>query len=55
MTQTGSRPSTQNLAETGGSSATPYLAGGAALLVAVGAGAVGFARRRRGAAQGGNS
>ncbi|MGW7641120.1 SCO1860 family LAETG-anchored protein [Streptomyces decoyicus] len=55
VAQTGSRPSTQNLAETGGSSATPYLAGGAALLVAVGAGAVGFARRRRGAAQGGNS
>ncbi|MFC9234305.1 SCO1860 family LAETG-anchored protein [Streptomyces decoyicus] len=55
VAQTGSRPSTQNLAETGGSSATPYLAGGAALLVAVGAGAVGYARRRRGAAQGGNS
>ncbi|MEV5128381.1 SCO1860 family LAETG-anchored protein [Streptomyces decoyicus] len=54
VTQTGSRPSTQNLAETGGSSATPYLAGGAALLVAVGAGAVGFARRRRGAAQSGS-
>lgn len=51
--QTGSRPGTQNLAETGGSSATPYLAGGAALLVAAGAGAVGYARRRRNAAQGG--
>ncbi|WP_088801963.1 MULTISPECIES: SCO1860 family LAETG-anchored protein [unclassified Streptomyces] len=51
--QAGSKPSTQNLAETGGSSATPYLAGGAALLVAAGAGAVGYARRRRNAAQGG--
>ncbi|MGX1761518.1 SCO1860 family LAETG-anchored protein [Streptomyces lydicus] len=51
--QTGSKPSTQNLAETGGSSATPYLAGGAALLVAAGAGSVGYARRRRNAAQGG--
>ncbi|MFG2529696.1 SCO1860 family LAETG-anchored protein [Streptomyces sp. NPDC048516] len=47
------RTGTQNLAETGGSSATPYLAGGAALLVAAGAGAVGFARRRRNAAPGG--
>ncbi|WP_436318512.1 SCO1860 family LAETG-anchored protein [Streptomyces caniferus] len=53
VTGAGSRPSTQNLAETGGSSATPYLAGGAALLVAVGAGAVGYARRRRNAAPGG--
>ncbi|MFJ9470901.1 SCO1860 family LAETG-anchored protein [Streptomyces caniferus] len=53
VTGTGSRPSTQNLAETGGSSATPYLAGGAALLVAVGAGSVGYARRRRNAAPGG--
>ncbi|MFG2893234.1 SCO1860 family LAETG-anchored protein [Streptomyces sp. NPDC048248] len=53
-TRTGSRPSTQNLAETGGSSATPYLVGGAALLVAAGAGSLGYARRRRGAAsQGG--
>ncbi|WP_129298855.1 SCO1860 family LAETG-anchored protein [Streptomyces lydicus] len=51
--QTGSKPSTQNLAETGSSSATPYLAGGAALLVAAGAGSVGYARRRRNAAQGG--
>nr|WSX25083.1 LPXTG cell wall anchor domain-containing protein [Streptomyces tubercidicus] len=49
-----SGPRTQNLAETGGSSATPYLAGGAGLLVAAGAGAVVFARRRRSAApQGG--
>ncbi|MER0479132.1 SCO1860 family LAETG-anchored protein [Streptomyces sp. Edi2] len=51
--QAGSRTGTENLAETGGSSATPYLAGGAALMVAAGAGAVGFARRRRNAAQGG--
>ncbi|MGW7577130.1 SCO1860 family LAETG-anchored protein [Streptomyces sp. NPDC054765] len=43
---------TRNLAETGGSSATPYLAGGAALLVAAGAGSIGYARRRRNAAQG---
>ncbi|GAA2601450.1 LPXTG cell wall anchor domain-containing protein [Streptomyces tubercidicus] len=49
-----SGPRTQNLAETGGSSATPYLAGGAGLLVAAGAGAMVFARRRRSAApQGG--
>ncbi|MFI9260819.1 SCO1860 family LAETG-anchored protein [Streptomyces sioyaensis] len=49
--QAGTRPgSSQNLAETGGSSATPYLAGGAALLVAAGAGSIGYARRRRGAA-----
>ncbi|MGW7490296.1 SCO1860 family LAETG-anchored protein [Streptomyces sp. NPDC054786] len=53
VTGTGSRPATQNLAETGGSSATPYLAGGAALLVAAGAGSIGYARRRRNAAQGG--
>ncbi|PJE98587.1 hypothetical protein CUT44_06645 [Streptomyces carminius] len=38
-----------NLAETGGSSATPYLAGGALLLVAAG-GALVLARRRRGGA-----
>lgn len=48
--RTGSGTSTQNLAETGGSSATPYLAGGAGLLLAAGAGAMVFARRRRGAA-----
>ncbi|MFJ9677623.1 SCO1860 family LAETG-anchored protein [Streptomyces sp. NPDC101194] len=35
-----------NLAETGGSSATPYIAGGAALLLAAGAGAMVVARRR---------
>lgn len=40
---TGSGPRTQNLAETGGSSATPYLAGGAALLLAAGAGSMVFA------------
>ncbi|MEI7030029.1 SCO1860 family LAETG-anchored protein [Streptomyces pratensis] len=49
-TQTGSdsgaEPTTANLAETGGSSTTPYLAGGAALLLAVGAGATMVARRR---------
>ncbi|MEE1737457.1 SCO1860 family LAETG-anchored protein [Streptomyces sp. BE147] len=47
-TQTGSgkAPATGNLAETGGSSATPYIAGGAALLLAVGAGATVMARRR---------
>ncbi|WP_307826524.1 SCO1860 family LAETG-anchored protein [Streptomyces pactum] len=42
---TGTRP--ENLAETGGSSSTPYVAGGAAALVAVGAGALVWARRRR--------
>ncbi|MGW9044272.1 SCO1860 family LAETG-anchored protein [Streptomyces lydicus] len=47
VNQPGSRPSTQNLAETGGSSATPYLAGGAALLVVAGAGSMVYARRRR--------
>ncbi|WP_420169198.1 SCO1860 family LAETG-anchored protein [Streptomyces violaceoruber] len=47
--QTGSDQGTgpgENLAETGGSSATPYIAGGAALLLAVGAGATVLARRR---------
>ncbi|MEW1659585.1 SCO1860 family LAETG-anchored protein [Streptomyces sp. NPDC093707] len=39
-----------DLAETGSSSATPYLAGGAAVLVAGGAGALVYARRRRNAA-----
>ncbi|MGX7761792.1 SCO1860 family LAETG-anchored protein [Streptomyces angustmyceticus] len=53
VTQAGSRTGTQNLAETGSSSATPYLAGGAALLVAAGAGSVAYARRRRNAAPGG--
>ncbi|MFI1187878.1 SCO1860 family LAETG-anchored protein [Streptomyces californicus] len=48
-TQTGSDKGTapgDNLAETGGSSATPYIAGGAALLLAAGAGATVLARRR---------
>lgn len=51
-TQTGSdagpAPTEANLAETGGSSTTPYMAGGAALLLAVGAGATVMARRRSG-------
>lgn len=45
-TQTGPAPTEANLAETGGSSTTPYIAGGAALLLAVGAGATVLARRR---------
>ncbi|WP_066932788.1 SCO1860 family LAETG-anchored protein [Streptomyces sp. NBRC 110611] len=53
VNQSGSRTDTENLAETGGSSATPYLAGGAAVLLAAGAGATVYARRRRGAQQGG--
>lgn len=47
----GKAPTTANLAETGGSSSTPYIAGGAALLLAVGAGATVVARRRSGSAQ----
>ncbi|MFE7342164.1 MULTISPECIES: SCO1860 family LAETG-anchored protein [Streptomyces] len=43
---TGPAPTEANLAETGGSSTTPYIAGGAALLLAVGAGATVLARRR---------
>ncbi|MER5492753.1 SCO1860 family LAETG-anchored protein [Streptomyces sp. NPDC002490] len=46
----GTKPQTgpgENLAETGGSSTTPYLAGGAALLVAGGAGALYLTRRAR--------
>ncbi|MER5358133.1 SCO1860 family LAETG-anchored protein [Streptomyces sp. NPDC002785] len=47
QTGTGHAPSVDsNLAETGGSSTTPYIAGGAALLLAVGAGAMVVARRR---------
>ncbi|MGW1808693.1 SCO1860 family LAETG-anchored protein [Streptomyces sp. NPDC002078] len=38
----------QDLAETGGSSATPYIAGGALALVLLGGGAVTLARRRKG-------
>lgn len=45
---TGTAPTGVNLAETGGSSTTPYIAGGAALLLAVGAGATVLARRRAG-------
>ncbi|MEU3713966.1 SCO1860 family LAETG-anchored protein [Streptomyces catenulae] len=41
-----------NLAETGSSSATPYLAGGAAVLVAAGAGSVLYSRRRKAAVSG---
>ncbi|MEV6837498.1 SCO1860 family LAETG-anchored protein [Streptomyces sp. NPDC051133] len=40
--------SKSDLAETGGSSATPYIAGGALALLLVGGGAVTVARRRRG-------
>lgn len=49
QTGTGDAPRTStdaDLAETGSSSATPYVAGGAALLLAVGAGAMVVARRR---------
>lgn len=45
-TQGAPAPKTANLAETGGSSATPYIAGGAVALLAAGAGAVFLARRR---------
>ncbi|MEU6671151.1 SCO1860 family LAETG-anchored protein [Streptomyces sp. NPDC046727] len=41
-------PAQADLAETGGSSATPYIAGGALALLLVGGGAVTVARRRRG-------
>lgn len=48
QTGTGDAPRTSDadLAETGSSSTTPYVAGGAALLLAVGAGAMVVARRR---------
>lgn len=47
QTGTGDAPAADsNLAETGGSSTTPYIAGGAAVLLAVGAGAMVVARRR---------
>ncbi|MFS0692008.1 SCO1860 family LAETG-anchored protein [Streptomyces nitrosporeus] len=39
-------PGTGDLAETGSSSSTPYIAGGAAVLLAAGAGATALARRR---------
>ncbi|MFF0436708.1 SCO1860 family LAETG-anchored protein [Streptomyces sp. NPDC004327] len=45
-TQNGGTTPTQNLAETGGSSMTPYLAGGAVLLLGVGGGALVLARGR---------
>lgn len=46
-TGTGNEPAVDsNLAETGSGSATPYIAGGAAVLLAAGAGAVVVARRR---------
>ncbi|MEV0265580.1 SCO1860 family LAETG-anchored protein [Streptomyces sp. NPDC050617] len=50
--QTGSGHAPADLAETGGNALTPYLAGGAALLVAAGAGTL-IALRRRSAATGG--
>ncbi|MDF3302175.1 SCO1860 family LAETG-anchored protein [Streptomyces tropicalis] len=40
-------PAESDLAETGGSALTPYLAGGSAALLAAGGGAVALARRRR--------
>ncbi|GAA3397029.1 SCO1860 family LAETG-anchored protein [Streptomyces roseoviridis] len=46
QTQNGGSTPTQNLAETGGSSLTPYLAGGAVLLLGVGGGALVLARGR---------
>lgn len=48
QTGTGHAPAAvdTSLAETGGSSTTPYIAGGAALLLALGAGAMVVARRR---------
>lgn len=45
-TQNGGSTPTQNLAETGGSSMTPYLAGGAVVLLGVGGGALVLARGR---------
>nr|WP_319680286.1 SCO1860 family LAETG-anchored protein [Streptomyces sp. AK02-01A] len=44
--QSAVEPAKENLAETGGSSATPYLAGGAAVLLAAGGGALAMARAR---------
>jgi LPXTG-motif cell wall-anchored protein len=41
-------PAEAGLAETGGSSMTPYIAGGAFVLLAVGGGGVLLARRGRG-------
>ncbi|MFF8807129.1 SCO1860 family LAETG-anchored protein [Streptomyces omiyaensis] len=45
-TDNGGSTPTQNLAETGGSSATPYLAGGALVLLLAGGGAVALTRSR---------
>lgn len=44
--QSAAEPAKPNLAETGGSSTTPYLAGGAAALLAAGGGAYALARAR---------
>ncbi|MFD5893382.1 MULTISPECIES: SCO1860 family LAETG-anchored protein [unclassified Streptomyces] len=44
--QTAGEPVPENLAETGGSSTTPYLAGGAVLLLAVGGGSLVLVRAR---------
>ncbi|WP_107422046.1 SCO1860 family LAETG-anchored protein [Streptomyces lushanensis] len=44
--QTVAEPAEENLAETGGSSATPYMAGGAALLLAAGAATLAVTRTR---------
>ncbi|MFE3116936.1 SCO1860 family LAETG-anchored protein [Streptomyces niveus] len=44
--QTATEPTTENLAETGGSSMTPYLAAGAVLLLAIGGGALVLVRAR---------
>ncbi|MET7621612.1 SCO1860 family LAETG-anchored protein [Streptomyces sp. NPDC005408] len=44
--QSGSGPSKENLAETGGGSATSYVAGGAAILLGLGGGAMILARAR---------
>ncbi|MGW1071851.1 SCO1860 family LAETG-anchored protein [Streptomyces sp. NPDC002537] len=45
--QTAARTPAKDLAETGGGSATPYVAGAAAVLLAAGGGAFALARRRR--------
>ncbi|MFF8828799.1 SCO1860 family LAETG-anchored protein [Streptomyces sp. NPDC015131] len=47
--QTAAEPEEANLAETGGSSMTPYLAGGSLALLAAGAGALALTRRARAA------
>jgi len=49
VNQTKPEPKPEHLAETGGSSATPYLVAGGAVLLAAGGGAVFMARRRRAA------